>query len=216
MYLLRLLCFLRPFLFYPIHFAPPSCRQAQEFHWADLPRFFGFVLKKNFRVLVVEPMKLQPPATHHLSSAQGWLELGNVLEAAAELEQIAAGLQDHPEVLEVRWQVSAEAKKWEHCLELADLLIRLAPLRPTGWVHRSFALHEMKRTREALENLLPALIQFPDYWLIQYNLACYCCRLKEHDRALRFYKSACRSGDTATIKKMALQDSDLRDLWERI
>ena len=36
---------------------------------------------------------LAPPDSHHLLAAQGWLELGNHLEANAELEQIAPRLR---------------------------------------------------------------------------------------------------------------------------
>ena len=36
-------------------------------------------------------------------------------------------------------------------------MVKLDPRRFTGWIHRSFALHEMKRTQEAYDELKPAL-----------------------------------------------------------
>jgi hypothetical protein len=36
---------------------------------------------------------LSPPDTHHLRAAEGWLELGNHLEANAELENIMPELR---------------------------------------------------------------------------------------------------------------------------
>lgn len=60
---------------------------------------------------------LQHPDTLHLQAAQGWLELGNHTEANEELEQITADLRVHPDVLAVRWQIYACAKKWDACLD---------------------------------------------------------------------------------------------------
>ena len=73
----------------------------------------------------------------HLVAAQGWLELGNHLEANEELEQITAEYHVHPAVLEVRWQICAKAKKWKGALDIASALIQLVPEHPLGWVHRS-------------------------------------------------------------------------------
>ena len=161
-------------------------------------------------------MKLEPPDTHHLSSAQGWLELGNPAEAGAELQRISAACQAHPEVLEARWQVYAKTQRWQKCIEVANFLLAAAPNRESGWIHRSFSLHEMKRTREAYEALLPALAKFPENWLVQYNLACYSCRLQEFERAQKFFEQACLLGDAREVRAMALHDADLRELWERV
>ncbi len=159
-------------------------------------------------------MKLEPPNSHYLNAAQGWLELGNAAEASAELELIAPAWQTHPEVLEMRWQIFAHTQQWQRCVTVADELMAAAPRRVLGWIHRSYALHELKRTREALEALLPALVKFPKDWLVQYNLACYCCRLKELDQARHFLEQACDLGDAKEIKAMALKDADLKELWE--
>jgi len=41
------------------------------------------------------------------------------------------------------------AKKWEAVVQIAEALVNLAPEKSDGWVSRSFALHELKRTQEA-------------------------------------------------------------------
>ena len=46
-------------------------------------------------------MKLEHPDTLHLEAAQGWLGLGNHLEADKELDNITPALRSHPDVLEV-------------------------------------------------------------------------------------------------------------------
>ena len=63
--------------------------------------------------------RLEPPDALHLQAAQGWLELGNYLEADKELDEITASLRAHPDVLKVRWEIYAAAKKWEAALDIA-------------------------------------------------------------------------------------------------
>ena len=156
---------------------------------------------------------IEAPDSHHLSAAQGWLELGNSMEAKMELEQIAPELRTHPDVLEVRWHLSANNKEWAVCLDLAQDLLKLDPNRPEPWIHRSFALHELKRTQEAFDQLLAGVEKFPNVWTISYNLACYCAqlgRLKE----CRAWLNKAMAIDEETVKQAAANDPDLKPLWE--
>ena len=156
------------------------------------------------------------PDSFHLQAARGWLELGNPLEANEELEKISPALGVHPDVLEVRWQISAKAKKWEACVDLAEGLIALAPDNPFGWIHRSFALHELKRTQEAWDNLIRVTKKFPEEPIILYNLSCYACKLGNLQDALNWLQKAFAIGDPTKVKLMALVDPDLEPLWDRI
>jgi uncharacterized protein HemY len=70
---------------------------------------------------------LQPPDSVHLLAAQGWVELGNDVEANAELEKIAPQSRAHPDGLEVRWAIYANEKDWEACMDIAEAIIKLAP-----------------------------------------------------------------------------------------
>ena len=56
---------------------------------------------------------LEPPDSLRLRSAQGWLELGDHLEANVELEEISPRLNMHPDVLLLRYEIFAKAKLWE-------------------------------------------------------------------------------------------------------
>ena len=51
-------------------------------------------------------------------------------------------------------------------------VVKLAPERTTGWIDRSFALHEMKHTQEAYETLKPGLDAFKQeqLGLVQYGV----------------------------------------------
>src|SRR5689334_8788208 len=97
--------------------------------------------------------RLPHPHHLHLQAAEGWLELGAPDEAVKELEEIPSNLQKEPEVLKVLWGIHAAHKKWEAALEVSGALLQLEPEDASGWVHHSYALHELKRTREARDHL---------------------------------------------------------------
>jgi hypothetical protein len=53
---------------------------------------------------------LQPPDSLHLRAAEGWIGLGDYRAATEELDQITAANRTHPDVLQLRWFISAEAQ----------------------------------------------------------------------------------------------------------
>ena len=162
--------------------------------------------------------KLEPPDTHQFSAAVGWLELGLPAEARAELFQLSPAAQDHPDVLEVRWLVAAEQKKWEEGLQVARALLQHAPSRSSGWLHQAYALRRVPggTVAKAWEALLPASDRFPKEPIIPFNLSCYACQMQEMDTARFWLKRAVAVGGIETIKQMALQDPDLEPLWTEI
>ena len=62
--------------------------------------------------------------------------------------------------------------------------------------------------------LLEAAKLFPDDGMIQYNLACYCAQLGELDAAQEYLHKSYELGDAKQIKLIALDDEDLKPLWE--
>ncbi len=157
-----------------------------------------------------------PEQRRLLDEAEGWLGLGELKEAGLLLAQLSPSLPNHPEVLSVRWQLYAAQKQWDLALEIATALTKAAPESPFGWVHRSFCLHELKRTVEARENLLPILDRFPDDALMRYNLACYECQLGRMEQALDWLQKAFELGDARKFREMALEDPDLKPLAVKI
>jgi len=162
--------------------------------------------------------KLEPPDTHYFFAAIGWLELGNLTEAQAELAQVSPAQQEHPDVLEVRWLFSAQQKHWEEGLQIAQALLRRAPKRSSGWLHQAYALRRVPGggVQKAWEALLPASDKFPKEPTIPFNLSCYACQLQQLDTARDWLKRAVAIGGKEMIKQMALQDSDLEPLWDEI
>jgi Flp pilus assembly protein TadD len=158
---------------------------------------------------------LEPPDSHHLSAAIGWLGLGNVAEAGAELEKIAPPFQSHPDVLAVRFDLHAAAGRWDAATAIAGTLTRLEPDQPGVWISLAYATR--RKTGGGIVQARAILIQarqtFPEEKIIAYNLACYDCQLGDLNAARLWLEKACQLGDTRQIKHMALQDPDLEPLW---
>ena len=160
--------------------------------------------------------QLDFPDRHHLCAAHGWLDLGRPLEAKEELSKISKTNFSHPDVLEARWKIAVEGKEWHSALQIARDLIAVDPDRVTGWINQSYCLHELQRTQEAWESLLPAAGKFPKVGIIPYNLACYACQLGRLAQAQDWLEKALAVGGKMQIKAMALSDDDLKPLWPLI
>jgi predicted Zn-dependent protease len=161
-------------------------------------------------------MKLDLSDQRHLDAAEGWLELGDWLEANEELERITPAMRGHPFVLRVRWDIYAKTKKWEMAVEVSRGISVALPENSWGWIHWAYSLHELKRTKEAQGVLLRITDKFPDESTIQYNLACYTCQLGELKESLRWLEKAIDCKGEEDVRLTALDDPDLEPLWNQI
>lgn len=152
----------------------------------------------------------------HLRVAEGWIGLGDYVAAIEQLEKISAEKQFHPDVQKIQWQIYVNAKNWEAALDVASNMVLLAPEESLGWTQRSFALHELKRTAEARDNLLRAVNTFSDNATMRYNLACYESQLGRLQEAQGWLLEAIALGGKRKMRQMALSDSDLEPLREWI
>jgi len=164
-------------------------------------------------VQVIEPLDI-----HRLNAALGWLGLNCPADARAELDAISAAQQLHPAVLEARWLVCAHEKTWHDALAVADQELAAAPDTPAAWLHRAYALRRVEGGGLALawDALLPAAEKFPTVPVVAYNLSCYACQMNQLDVSRAWLKRAFKAGSKETIKKMALEDDDLKPLWPEI
>jgi len=152
------------------------------------------------------------PDRHHLLAAEGWLGLGDAMEAESELARLSPECVGHPTVLEIEWRIHSHRLDWEKALDAARCCIEAAPHLPAGWIHQSYSLHELGRTKEAFQSLHAIVLKFPDESVIPYNLACYSCQMGDLEAARRWFDRAVRIGGKATIKEMAEDDPDLEPL----
>ena len=122
----------------------------------------------------------------------------------------------HPDVLKIRYGCHARAGEWAAAADVARMLCRNAAERPSAWVHLAYALHQMGQTQKAWEVLLGIGQNFPDEYIISYDLACYACRLSRLNEAWDWIKRAIGLAGQKRIQQMALSDSDLEPLWREL
>jgi tetratricopeptide (TPR) repeat protein len=159
---------------------------------------------------------LQGADSFHLRVAEGWIGLGDYAAAGEQLKNISSETWTHPAVQKVRWQICVNAKNWGAALDVASALVRLDPKESLGWTRLSYALHALKRTAEARDNLLRVIDTFSDNATMRYNLACYESQLGRMEEAKSWLVEAFKLGGKRRMKQMALADSDLEPLREWI
>lgn len=162
------------------------------------------------------PETLPHPDNRHLEAAEGWLGLGSWNEAGGELDQISDEYAAHPHVLEMRYKIFGASKQWEKAVEIGLLAREIFPDEPWGHFYAAFALHELKRTREAYDTLRPVIAKFPEEQIMCYNLACYACQLGQLEEAMDWFQQSIRIEGKNDVRKLALDDKDLEPLWSRI
>ncbi|MDB4797193.1 tetratricopeptide repeat protein [bacterium] len=160
--------------------------------------------------------QLQHPDPMHLKAAAGWIQLGDYDSANDELEKVRAEWRAHPDVLELRWLIYSHHEQWDACLDITSAIVKMAPDRVAGWIHKAESLRRSSGGgfKNAKALLLEAAKLFPDDSMIQYNLACYSAQLGQLDAAQEYLDKSYELGDAKQIKLMALDDEDLKPLWE--
>jgi predicted Zn-dependent protease len=145
-----------------------------------------------------------------LLAAQGYSELGLPELALDELQLLPEEVRSSPLGVESRLSVLMQAKRWKPALAAGRELCRIAPDKNAGFIHSAFCLHEMGKSREALELLCsgPASLKAePTY---HYNLACYEAALGNIEQA-RAHLNVSFAMDKS-LKDFARTDPDLKPL----
>lgn len=156
------------------------------------------------------------PDLHRARAAEGWLDLDVPEEAQTELDQLSPAAAENPAVLDLHWRLCSVRRDWDASLRVAEKVLAVDPSLANGWIHRSYALHELHRTREAQENLLQAACLFPTHSVIPYNLACYACQLGDLNTARRWLRKTVELKGIQHLRAMALDDPDLAPLRAEI
>src|SRR4051812_26351469 len=105
-----------------------------------------------------------------LSYAQGYLELGMLQEAAAELDGIQPPASESSSVLALRLALFQEQKNW-HALRLAaEVFVRREPQEAGGWITWAYASRRDQSLTIAEKILLEAEAVHPREATIQFNL----------------------------------------------
>ena len=153
------------------------------------------------------------PDKHFLRAAEGWAELLVFDEVAHEVGKIRPQFRNHPDVLEVRWAIAANARQWPQALSLAKKFVRLAPENSNGWTYEAKSLIQLDRTSEAYALLLKAQERFPRLENIAYDLACVCCVLGRPEEGFGWIRQAIELGGIQ-VERRAMEDPELHALWK--
>ena len=152
---------------------------------------------------------LQQADSCHLQAAEGWFELGDLVSASNELEEISPEDKAHPAVLIMRYEIYAKAGKWDMAVMIAETLLKMLPGDAESWLNMAFTMRRKTggSIPEAKDILLEAETKFPREYLFPYNLACYCSQLHEFEEAGKWLKKAIAI-DEKTVQKLAVDDPD--------
>jgi tetratricopeptide (TPR) repeat protein len=151
---------------------------------------------------------------HSILAAQGYLELGMVEEALAELAKVESEFLTDPDLIELRLHIMMQGERWNDALTAAEELLRLHQDALPAYIHGAFALHELGRTAEARNLLLKApsiLRQDPTF---HYNIGCYEAVLGNRDAALESLKQSFAMDKT--FRDFAKHDPDLAQIVQEL
>jgi len=125
-----------------------------------------------------------------LSHTRGYLELGMIKEAAAELDQVLADAREDYEFRVLTALVLQEQKVWPRLLPLAAALAREKPADASWWIMWAYAARRADSIDTAEKILLEAEGHHPQEATIQFNLGCYACQCGDLATALARVKKA--------------------------
>jgi tetratricopeptide (TPR) repeat protein len=159
-------------------------------------------------------MPLEPPDLQHWQAAVGYVELGMFHDANEQLENVDPFNRSAPEVLAVRLAIYRGLKKWELMQEIAKRLKEFEPDNVQWTVSLAYSTRRAYSIETAMEILLSAEEKFPKEGAIPYNLACYYCQRREIEKAKQYLKKAFALD--LNWRKAALEDEDLKPLWDSL
>jgi predicted Zn-dependent protease len=147
-----------------------------------------------------------------VQAVEAWVELGNQIEAAKELEKIPQEFRFEPEVLKVEYAIHATKQDWDAAAEVADAVSELDPDNSWGVRHHAIALAKQQLLSEAWDILFPELDRFKE-WQICYDLARYAVRLGKLTEGFTLLAEAIQLNGARDLKRRALDDPDFEPLW---
>ena len=151
---------------------------------------------------------------HYIEAAQGYLELGMVDEALAELERVPEAERLHEDVEQLRVYILMRARRWDEAIAVCLALRAERPELTLSYIHGAFCLHELGRTTEAMRLLQegPAsLLREPIYY---YNLGCYHAVLGNPEEAQSCLRTSFNMDDK--FREIARYDPDLEGVIENL
>lgn len=149
-----------------------------------------------------------------LAYALGYIELGLLRDARAELARLSAEERGTPEAMAVLVELAMVEDDWRQVIRLAPRVAKAAPSVERPWIAWAYALREVGEIAEARDVLTEGerVIEKPTV-LVDYNLACYDCLLGDREKAVRRLARVFQK--EPGWKAQAKEDPDLKTLsWD--
>lgn len=150
----------------------------------------------------------------HIATANGFLELDMLDEAANALEEIEPQLKTRAEVLDVRAEIYCRLSKWEEMATVGKYLAEHYPEDSSHHLTYAFAVRFADSMEAACEILNAVADRFPDDAHFQYTLGGYESLLGLFERAFHHIRRAIELD--RSMAKRALDDPDIEPLWDAL
>jgi tetratricopeptide (TPR) repeat protein len=150
----------------------------------------------------------------HLTTAEGYLEIGLVAEANNEVDKMAPEDKARPEVYSLRLQIYALLGKWDYARICAEHLAKIWPERSAWRITWASCVRRTEGLAAAEKVLQNAVAIFPEDPSVLYHLACLAALSGEAERAKVLLALVFSRDDSLRAK--ALHDADLKSVWEEI
>jgi tetratricopeptide (TPR) repeat protein len=125
-----------------------------------------------------------------LRAAEGYVELGMMLDAAAELEEVAPERRGESRVLALRLRIYSSLHRWLLAQTVARTLAIRDPDNVQWAVSWAYATRRVDSINVARIILIEAVERLPGAAILHYNLACYECQLGDVEVAKARLKHA--------------------------
>jgi Flp pilus assembly protein TadD len=146
-------------------------------------------------------------------ASNGYRELGMFEDAAQALEEIEPEDKTRIEVLYARVDIYLGARKWDMAAAVASHLVKADPENPAAWINLAYSVRRAETIERAEAILLKGALH-PKSALIAFNLACYASVVGHMEEAKARLQHAIDLDKD--IRRLALDDEDLRPLWDWI
>jgi Flp pilus assembly protein TadD len=118
------------------------------------------------------------------------------------------------EVLGARIALYITAKKWDMAAAVASHLVKVEPENEAWWINLAYSVRRSEGIKQAEAILLRAQAIHPKVAMIAFNLACYASVTGRMEDAKERLRNAIELDKD--VRKLALDDEDLRPLWDWI
>ena len=144
---------------------------------------------------------------------EGWLDLGNHVEADNELERLPYDQRTAPDVLRLRCRIYEKAGKWDYLSILAKGFYEATPSEEF-LLHFAWAEYKLGNVHKAAVLLLHESGRFPESAEVAYRVACLLAVLGRIAEARDWLSKAFElSLAPDKLKLRALEDPELEKLW---